>query len=299
MKKIALLIFFVIQFVTMQITPSYAGMEDDNKGRGTLTTHTIKHKGNEYTYWLYIPANLKPGAPLVIFFHGYGSNTIPAIGLGFNPVADKNGFAVCYPRGPKDFKDQHCWDVGYSFHAENNWKRDDVGFTLKLVKHLQKEYNLSKHNIFATGHSNGGEMSYLLAYKTPHTFAAVAPISGLTMEWMYRNLKPEAPIPLMEIHGTEDVVSKWNGDPHNKDGWGEYLAVPTAVAFWVSVNRCTHEESEVLPQKGNKVIAHKYLDGIDGNQVWLYEVIGGTHSWPNDDINTAEEIWKFFSLFLK
>ena len=292
MKKLVALLVFCIGFGSMAAA-------DGLEGNGTLTEHTIKHKGIEYSYYLYTPKNLPKGAPLVIFFHGYGANNVPATGFGFNPIADKNGFAICYPRGPKDFRDMPCWAVGYSFHTEKGWERDDVGFTIKLVRHLQKQHGFSKHNIFATGHSNGGEMSYLLAYKASHVFAAVAPISGLTMEWMYRELRAKHPIPLLEIHGTNDVVSKWEGDPDNKDGWGEYIAVPRAVSYWAAANRCTHEICEELPLINNKVIAHRYVDGINGNQVWLYEVVGGTHSWADKDMNPAAEIWKFFSLYLK
>ena len=166
-------------------------MANGLEGNGTLTKHTIKHKGIEYSYYLYTPKNLPKGAPLVIFFHGYGANNVPATGFGFNPI------------------------------------------------------------------------------------------------------------PLLEIHGTNDVVSKWEGDPDNKDGWGEYIAVPRAVSYWAAVNRCTHEICEELPLINNKVIAHRYVDGINGNQVWLYEVVGGTHSWADKDMNPAAEIWKFFSLYFK
>ena len=292
MKKLISIFVFVLCLVNTVVA-------NNNKGTGNLTEHTFTHKGITYTYYLYMPQNLSENAPLVMVFHGYGANQFPATGFGINPVADQHGFAVCYPCGPTDFKGKHCWDVGYSFHQDNNWKRDDVGFTLRLVKHLQKQHKLSKHNVFATGHSNGGEMSYLLAFKAPDVFAAVAPISGLTMEWMYRELVPKSPIPLMEVHGTKDTTSKWNGDPDNKDGWGEYIAVPRAVSLWAAVNRCTHEITEELPVIRNKVIAHRYVDGINGNQVWLYEIVEGTHSWPNKDMNTAAEIWKFFSMYLK
>ncbi len=293
MKKLFLLAFFIFCFW------GAAFAQNDCADKGTLSSYTLKYDGIEYDYYLYKPHNLPEDAPLVVVFHGYGANASQATAFGMNPVADKNGFAVCYPCGPKDFKGEHCWDVGYSFHKEAAWKRDDIGFTKKLVKHLQKEHSLSKQNVFATGHSNGGEMCYLLAYKTPNIFAAVAPIAGLTMEWMYRELKPSKAVPLLEIHGTEDVVSNWNGDPNNQGGWGEYIAVPLAASFWAAVNRCTHEQTEVLPLKGNKVIAHRYINGINGNQVWLYEVVEGTHAWPDKHLDTAAEIWKFFTLYLK
>ena len=271
----------------------------DNNGTGTLTEHTLKHKGIEYTFYLYVPKNLPADAPLVLFFHGYGTTNVHKMNLGLNAVADEQGFAVCYPSGPKDNRGHSCWAVGYSFHTDAGWERDDVGFTKRLVKHLQREYGFSRHNVFVTGHSNGGEMSYLLAYEAPEVFAAVAPIAGLTMEWMYRELTPKCPVPLLEIHGTADKVSKWEGDPDNRDGWGEYIAVPRAVSLWAATNRCTHEVTEELPTKRNRVVRHRYVDGIGGNEVWLYEVIGGQHAWPDADMDTAAEIWKFFSKYIK
>lgn len=289
MKRLTLL------FATLLLTLSATA---DN-GTGTMTEHTLTHKGVEYTYNIYLPNDLPADAPLVIFFHGYGSTNIHKRDLGLNAAADKHGFAVCYPQGPTDNRGHSCWAVGYSFHTDAGWERDDIGFTKRLVRHLQREYGLSRHNVFATGHSNGGEMSYLLAYEAPEIFAAVAPISGLTMEWMYRQLTPKRAVPLLEIHGTADTVSKWEGDPDNNDGWGEYIAVPRAVALWAAVNRCTHEQTEELPTVRNRVIAHRYVEGTNGNEVWLYEIVGGSHAWPDGDLNTAEEIWKFFSKYLK
>lgn len=271
----------------------------DKLGSGGMTTHKFKHKGVEYTYYLYIPQNLKPGAPLLMVFHGYGSKDIPSLKYGFNPVADREGFAVCYPCGPADHKGKHYWSVGYEFHIVNNEMRDDVGMAVRLVKHLQRQYNLSKHNVFATGHSNGGAMSYMLAYQAPDTFAAVAPVSGHVMRVMYTSLKPKKPVPLMEIHGTDDPLSLYNGDPYNKDSWGADIAIPCAVAVWITENRCTHELREQLPLLRNQVIAHRFVDGIGGNQVWFYRVIGGKHSWADSDMDTPNEIWKFFSLYIK
>lgn len=98
MKKLVALLVFCFCFGSM-------AMANGLEGNGTLTEHTIKHKGIEYSYYLYTPKNLPKGAPLVIFFHGYGANNVPATGFGFNPIADKNGFAICYPRGPKGFRD--------------------------------------------------------------------------------------------------------------------------------------------------------------------------------------------------
>ena len=287
MKRLILLFVAVVLFCSMASAQS-----------GEMIRDSLRYKGNTYTYHLYRPANLPENAPLVVMFHGYGSRSKPER-YGLHLAADRHGFAVCYPRGVKDDRGKDCWNVGYSFHLESNLKRDDVGFACHLVRHLQKQYKFSRKNVFATGHSNGGEMCYLLAFKRPDVFAAVAPVAGLMMEWMYRDLKAKCPVPLFEIHGTGDKTSRWEGDPDNKDGWGAYLAVPQAVGHWVAVNRCTHCQSKVLPLLRNKVTAHRYLDGENGCEVWLYEVENGSHSWMSEDLDVAEHIWQFFSKYLR
>ena len=180
-------------------------------------------------------------------------------------------------------------------------KVDDVAFLCSIAEKLQKEFNLSRKNTFCTGMSNGGEMCYLLAYCSQKTFAAVAPIAGLTMKWMPEKFTRTEKIPLFEIHGTEDRVSEWTGDLENKGGWGAYIPVPDAVKYWVDRNGCTQEIKEELPLKegGHKVIAHKYTGKKNTPQVWLYEVVGGGHSWFNEDMDTAGVVWKFFKMYCK
>jgi polyhydroxybutyrate depolymerase len=106
----------------------------------------------------------------------------------------------------------------------------------------------------------------------------------------------------MEVHGTEDRTSEWTGDLENKGGWGSYIAVPDAIDYWVKVNGCKESTSEELPLKNadaNQVTLHKYFGGKKNSQVWLYEIKGGKHSWGNKDIDTAAEIWKFFTTFVR
>lgn len=256
---------------------------------------TTEFEGQERYYKIYLPKDLKPDAPLVMVLHGYGAKIEHVENKGFSEAADKYGFAVCYPQGSKDGRGNTCWNVGYPFQAD--MKVDDAAFLCSLAAKLQKEYNLSKRNTFCTGMSNGGEMCYLLAYCSQKTFAAVAPIAGLTMAWMPEEFKKPARIPIFEIHGTEDRVSEWTGDLENKGGWGAYIPVPDAVHYWVKRNGCTREIVEEMPikgKKGHKVIAHRFVGKKNTPQVWLYEVVGGVHSWFNEDIDTADEIWKFF-----
>ena len=256
---------------------------------------TTEFEGLERSYKMYLPKDLKADAPLVMVLHGYGAKIEHVENKGFSEAAEKYGFAVCYPQGSKDGRGNTCWNVGYPFQSD--MKVDDAAFLCSLAAKLQKEYNLSKRNTFCTGMSNGGEMCYLLAYCSQKTFAAVVPIAGLTMAWMPEKFKKPARIPIFEIHGTEDRVSEWTGDLENKGGWGAYIPVPDAVHYWVKRNGCTREIVEEMPikgEKGHKVIAHRFVGKKNTPQVWLYEVVGGVHSWFNEDIDTADEIWKFF-----
>lgn len=292
MKRIAIL------FITLLATVGSV-FATGKSGTGTTTEHTLKHKGVEYTYYLYRPQNLKAEAPLVVVFHGYRSRQIPSVGYGLQPLADREGFAICYPRGPKDSYGNHCWKVGYKALIAELEKRDDVGFVTRLVKKLQSEYGYSRHNTFALGNSNGGALCYIIAATAPDTFAAYASVSGHIMEVTYRALNAKKPVPFMEVHGTADPLARWNGDPYNNDNRGADIAIPLAVGYMASVNHCTHELTDTLPLKKNRVIAHRYVGGDNGTEVWLYEVVGGKHNWGNDSMNTKEEIWKFFAKYLR
>ena len=270
-------------------------------GAQDIKEYKIKHGGMERSYWLYLPENHE-NAPLVLCLHGYGGKA-----EGYRPelleVAKENGFALCYPQGAKAPKGKTGWNVGYP--KQEGMKTDDVDFVCDLVKHLQKTHKLSKKNTFYSGMSNGGEMCYILATLKPDVFSAYATIAGLTMEWLYKDHRPKKAVPIMEVHGTMDKTSMWEGDPFNTGGWGAYISVPQAVGVWVAEARCTHEVTEELPLLRNKVILHRYMggepawEGGPATEVRLYEVVDGKHSWALDDMDTCREMWKFFSMYLR
>lgn len=264
--------------------------------QGQTVRHTIKDAGVEREYWLFVPDSIAPSRPLVFMLHGYGKQAdgyFPAL----LETARKYGFLVCYPQGLKDpGKGKPGWNVGYP--SQEGWKQDDVAFILHLQKQLVREYGIK--NCFFSGMSNGGEMCYLMAYMHPERFQAICSLAGLTMEWLYTTVRPKGPVPFMEVHGTADKTSRWNGDPTNQDGWGKYVAVPLAVGRISSVNNCTHELCDSLPlytPESNPVVRHRFLG--DGPEVRLYEVIGGKHSFGHKDMDITEEMWSFFKQYIK
>lgn len=266
---------------------------------------TLIHDGLSREYLFYLPANLKAGSPLVFVLHGYTDDASKIRDYsGMNAIADQNGFAVCYPRGTLDSKNNRFWNVGYAFHEGVTIK--DIDFLEQLAKFLQQKYSLSKTNTFATGMSNGAEMCYLLACRASETFRAVAPVAGMMLKINIENCSVSKPLPVFEIHGTKDTINRYDGDINNQDGWGAYLGVIPVLDFWVRANDCSKIKIDTLPDTNKNdnsiIIREKHSGGINGNQVWFYKVINGGHDWPgssgNMDINTSLEIWSFFNLYV-
>ena len=177
--------------------------------------YTMKYKGEMRTYWLYVPEGANPATPLVLVLHGYGGSA-----EGYCPamleVAEREGFAVCYPQGEKDAKGKTGWNVGYD--VQQGLERDDVGFVKALVKHLRKTHHIGKDNVFMSGMSNGGEMTYFMAYRYPDLFRAYATIAGLTMQWAYKEWKANPcgkAIPPIQVDGgrTSPCPRPWATGP--------------------------------------------------------------------------------------
>ena len=281
-----------------------------NEETGFVEERVIEHGGLERSFLIYVPKNIKENAPLVVAIHGYTSSAKTLMGYsGINQVADKEGFLVAYPQGTKDSRDNNFFNVGYEFHSDS--KVNDVNFIREIVLNLTKDYQLNSKRVFATGMSNGGDMSYLLACTSSDLFTAVAPVAGVMMKDTLESCNPEKKIPIFEIHGTKDSISKFEGDMNNEDKWGAYYDLPSTIEFWVNKHALNEKETIQLENKntedGTTITFERYWSDESQREVWFYIVNDGNHTWPgmtglfsrtaNQDINSAEEIWKFFSKF--
>lgn len=253
---------------------------------------TYNYNGLDRTYFYYEPDTMMVQRPLILLLHGYGGSA-----TNYNPrmvqTALNNGYAVCVPQGAVDPEGKTSWNVGYPF--QQGWEMDDVDYLCKLATAVADEHNLNKKNIFVVGMSNGGEMCYLLAHERPDFFAAFAPIAGLTMKWMKDSLTIRQPVSIMEVHGTADKTSMWDGDLDNTGGWGAYIPVHEAVKRWADAATCRAEKTSTLK---DSVILHEFVRPNYEVEVLLYEVKGGTHSWAMDRMDTPSEVIAFFNRHL-
>ena len=263
-------------------------------------THTINVDGIDREFLLDVPLNLQPNAALVFVFHGYtGSAKSFRQQSGFAALANQHGFVAVYPQGTRDARGKTFFNVGYAFHSKN--LVDDVKFTQTLAERLVNDLGLDSNAVFATGMSNGGDMSYFLASQNRPVVRAIAPVAGTMMKTWGQNFKPAIRIPVLHIHGTKDSITLWEGDIENRDGWGAYLSLDDVLHTWIGgmkleknqVTRLSHADDN-----SQSIQLHRWSTATDKTEVRLYRIENGRHVWPqhldNPKVTTGAVIWEFF-----
>ena len=268
----------------------------------TIAQETLKesivHDDLVRDYIVHIPSSYdnKVPIPLVLCFHGYGGTASGISYTNFNDVSDTANFIVVYPQGTLLKRKSH-WNVG-------GWtldsKIDDVGFISSLLDSLSERYNINQSRIYSTGMSNGGYMSFLLACQLSDRIAAIASVTGSMTPQTYNLCNPQRPIPVLQIHGTNDQKVPYKGNRK----WS--LSINKVLEYWINHNNCDITPVEMsFPDinNSNESNVHR-LSWLNGdNSVITDHIIvnGGGHDWfgvlGNMDINSTAEIWKFFSQY--
>lgn len=241
----------------------------------------IEVDGTIRTAWVHIPESTDSDAliPVVMAFHGstWNGRTMEQV-TGFSDIADREGFVVVYPNGtgPADILS---WNAIYCCSFALEQQVDDFQFVDELTAALLERYPIDANRIYATGFSNGAMFVYALAIARPHQFAAVAPVAGA----MYASQQqPRVPMPMMIIHGTNDVVLPYDG------GWGALgswsgrtepaIPVLDAADFWLDNNGCSHDSTVVLTERNARI--ETYVTCGENAEVTVITLIDGEHAWP-------------------
>ncbi|RZO70914.1 MAG: hypothetical protein EVA67_06530 [OM182 bacterium] len=305
-----------------QLVSAARASSDNGRAPASSTQLSITHQGRSRHYRLHVPDSLPARAPLVVAMHGFGSSAQRLQSYsGIDAVADREGFIVAYPQGTQDVQGRTFFNVGYQFHSASDV--DDVAFVIAVVNHVRQHmdagFGIALSSVFATGMSNGGDMSFYLACKASKHFDAIAPVTGTMMTSWQHDCTPEKPIPVLAVNGTEDAVTLPEGDPTNRDGWGAYLSTEDVIQHWVNHYRLDDVQQESLPNPsfldGSRVERVRYTASDSDMVVEFLRVVGGGHAWPgapmawwrprawlawgfpNQDIDAAEEIWRFFEQY--
>jgi polyhydroxybutyrate depolymerase len=264
---------------------------------------SITHDGMERDYIIYVPEiyDGSKAVPLILNFHGFGSSASQQMFYGdFRDIADTEGFLLVHPEGTTFIGNQF-WNVGFPGISSTI---DDVGFTEALIDELATLYTIDLDRVYATGMSNGGFMSFLLACQLSEKIAAVASVTGSMTQDTFNDCNAQLPTPVLQIHGTEDDVVLYNENNLS-------LPIPDVISYWVDHNNCeTTPTTTTLPDvdvsDGSTIEYSVYEDGDNGITTEHMKVIGGGHTWPgsvlntagtNQDIDASLEIWLFFTRY--
>lgn len=298
MKKTLLFLSLFISLIANSQTGTSTNYSMSSTSGGTVVTRT---------YRVYVPAMYDGSTPVpVIFnFHGLGSTMAQQEMYGdFRKIADTANFIIVHPQGlPTNMIafTQNAFDLFFSTARS----QPDIDFVDHLIDTIKARYNVNLGRIYSTGMSNGGFMSHEMACKLSGRFAAIASVCGSMQPTHYTSCNALHPIPVMQIHGTNDGTVRYDGTPGST--LLNFVHVDTLVKHWVEYNNCNLTPAiDTIADDLNPIDSARAVHYVwsGGNApVELYKIIGGGHSWPNTtattkgicrDFNASTEIWRFF-----
>lgn len=249
----------------------------------------------EREYKLHVPSSYtgEEAAPLVLNFHGLGSNAEQqATFSGVSEKAEEAGYIVVTPQGTGEAP---FWNA---FTANS----PDVIFVGDMLDALEQELCIDADRVYSTGMSNGAMMSSRLACDLPSRIAAVAPVAGVSMP---EDCPEGRAVAVMAFHGTDDRVLPFEGGAVGVVGIDSTVR-PTEemVADWAARNGCASEPQDERITEHVRLLRY---DGCDDDAtVELYVIEGGGHTWPDGaleaeflgtttrEINATDLMWEFF-----
>ncbi|HLF76749.1 MAG TPA: PHB depolymerase family esterase, partial [Dehalococcoidia bacterium] len=209
--------------------------------------------------------------------------------------AERSGFITVAPDGTESPRRWHIYG-----RRENGYE-EDFAFVRELVQHVSSRLCIDPARVYATGISNGGGMSSLLACELNDVIAAVAPVAGSPFPGPL--CQGKLPVPIIAFHGTDDTLVPFEGGPSGRLGLPS-RGVRENQRQWADHNGCdlTLRSERVAPD----VVLESYGGCSNGADVQLYVVEGGGHSWPGSyigsrngattrSIDATALIWQFFA----
>jgi polyhydroxybutyrate depolymerase len=283
-------------------------------------------------YLLHLPKGYAPGTPIpvVLGFHGGGGSKEGFVRTGcpdgdvaspgcLTAIADREGFAIVAPDGvDRPGIGKRSWNAG---GGADGWrcvggeacatKSDDVAYVDALLAEVERAISVDRDRIYATGISNGGAMSHRLACERADVFAAIAAVAGENQASAAPGCHPSRPVPVLQIHGTDDPCWGWDGEIRlglcRLGSPGRFVGVDASMAAWRTIDACRGTTEEALPDVADDGTRTTRIRGTGcAADVELLKIEGGGHTWPGGwpylravgrvarDFTGNEEIWDFF-----
>ncbi len=224
---------------------------------------------------VYIPDSYeseKP-IPLIVALHGFtGSSDIVKKHWRMIRLVDDKNFILCVPDGTKNSEDKRFWNATKACCDMENDGVDDSGYLRKLVEAIEEKYSVDPESIHFLGHSNGGFMSLRMACEHSDKIASVQSLAG-AMFLIAEDHEPTEPVHMLQVHGTEDKVIKYDGGIFRA---GQYPSARETVEMWATFNNC-----KMVPKQKGTIDLVTNVEGED-TTVLCYE---------NDESKKVSELW--------
>jgi polyhydroxybutyrate depolymerase len=242
---------------------------------------------------------------MLLALHGGGGNAdFQADDSKYKLISksDAAGFVAVFPSGYSRFPSGilATWNAGTCCGAAQKNNVDDVGFIRAVIARVERQANIDKGRVFATGMSNGAMMSWRLACEAPE-IRAIAPVEGTDNTLSCR---PAHPVAVIEFHAADDPIVPFNGGAGSGPSQTDFVSVPATQAKWVALDRASPAAARVLTVAGAHCDLHKANRG--GAPLELCVTDTGGHSWPGGGtqqgrkqpsmaISANDLMWSFFS----
>lgn len=268
------------------------------------------HKVRNVTRWFRaVRTGQGEGRPLLVVLHGafQTGERLDAVS-GFSELGRVYGFDVLYPEGFGLAGHLQHFNAGFCCGRARELGVDDAAFALEAVQATARRLGSDPDRIFLAGYSNGGMLAYVLAAEHPEVFAGLALVAATAgaresgaVAWE-RAPAPDAPLPVMALHGRNDRIVPFRGGVNEKLGL-ELLSVQASLAPWIAAS-CGPDaapETTRAPWGEQKT----WCGGPD--PVVLYCLDDWGHSWPGRAVRpedraripegfAAQSVIEFFGL---
>ena len=253
-------------------------------------TASISSADGQRSYLLHVPPsyNGADAAPLVLAFHGlFGTSAWMETYTELSVRADRpdDGSIVVYPQGLSS---------GLGVPHFNNAQLpapepDDVAFISQLLDDLESQLCIDSDRVYATGYSNGAQMSARLACSLSDRIAAVGLVAGAYYppEWegVAETCTGTRAVSVIVLHGRVDTVIPFEGGgplgvrlPIDNE-----TPVEDVLQDWAAHDNCA---SGRLQSNVNDAVQLVQYDACDGGAaVQLYAIDSGGHAWPGSPYN--------------
>ena len=160
-------------------------------------------------YHLVLPQDLSTPRPALIWYHGHNSSAASifrARGLRDSFLA--KGYILIAPNGLQlPGRKTRAWPARPQAQA----RRDDVAFTLAVLKDAERRAPIDPARIYVAGFSAGGSMAWMMACYAPDKFAGFVSVSGALRRPNPQDTCPGGPFRLLQIHGFADKQVPFEG----------------------------------------------------------------------------------------